>query len=108
MIPRDKLLHTAAGFAVALIACELWVLLVAFRALPIAALSSLPMLAATVALIAGLLKEFCDWQDNRAMAAEGREPIHGVELWDVLATFIGGLLFAAALLALHRVGVIAL
>jgi len=83
MIPADKLLHAAAGTAAALFA-------LLFTGVALYA-ASLPMLAAfpapTVgAVIAGLVKERADWMDNKVHPG-----MHGVEVWDIVATTAPGL-----------------
>ena len=47
------------------------------------------------AITSGLVKEFVDYQDNKAMPG-----MHGVEAWDAVATAAPGLALAAALLAI--------
>lgn len=83
MIPRDKLLHFVAGFAVAVVSASVWALLghhgfVRTQDGVYAAVLS--------AAVAGAIKEVCDWMDNRV-----RPGSHGVEWLDFFATVSGAL-----------------
>jgi hypothetical protein len=80
-IPRDKLLHFAAGFAVALVSVSLWALLGHHG---FVRTQDAVFVAVWAAAVAGAIKEVCDWMDNRI-----RPGSHGVEWLDFAATAAG-------------------
>ncbi len=81
-IPHDKLLHLAAGAAAAFLGLLLTVVLLYAAGLPLQAAFPAPFLAA---LIAGATKERADWMDNKVQPG-----MHGVEVWDIVATAAPG------------------
>ncbi len=66
-IPQDKLLHCLGGVVI-------------FAALH---LLIMPWLSLVVIALAAVLKEFYDWRNPSA---------HTADVWDIVATLIGGLL----------------
>ena len=91
MFAPDKLKHFAAGLMVALFVIVAWLALGALVGVPMAAL---PYVLIVASLVAGVVKEACDYLDNRALAAVGSPPMHTVETLDVFATFLPGLICA--------------
>lgn len=85
MIPKDKLLHFAAGFAVALVSVSLWALLGHHG---FVRTQDAVFVAVWSAAVAGAIKEVCDWMENRI-----RPDSHGVEWLDFFATVAGSLPF---------------
>lgn len=92
-LPRDKLLHLAAGTGAALYGA-------AFGAL--AQLMGLHLVPASI-LNAGLtfavVKELADWTCNRDAAARGEPPLHGVELRDAVFSAGAAVVLAAVVQA---------
>jgi hypothetical protein len=88
MIPRDKIFHFAAGFAVALVSVSLWALLGHHG---FVRTQDAVFVAVWAAAVAGAIKEVCDWMDNRI-----RPGSHGVEWLDFFATVAGSLPIAVA------------
>jgi multidrug resistance efflux pump len=81
MIPRDKIFHFAAGFAVALVTVSLWALLGYYG---FVRTQDAVFVAVWAAAVAGAIKEVCDWMENRV-----RPGSHGVEWLDFAATAAG-------------------
>lgn len=90
LLPQDKANHVVYGAGLCAVVASLAV--VAGAAAWAAAL-----IGATLALLAGLLKEQLDARANRQALAAGQPAPHGVESADVVATFTGGLLVAVPL-----------
>lgn len=95
-IPRDKLLHFFAGFAVAVACAAIWGLLGHHGFVRTQDAIYVAVLGASVA---GAIKEVCDWMDNRV-----RPGSHGVEWFDFFATAAGSipLIFLCQLSALNN------
>lgn len=91
LIPQDKANHFAYGSAAALVAAAACAVL------------GHPELAGwaaqAAALCLGLAKEAADWLANQAALAAGNPPPHGVDPFDVLATWLGGANVHAAIIA---------
>lgn len=82
---NDKLLHFAAGFAVALVTASLWALLGHHG---FVRTQDAVFVAVWAAAVAGAIKEVCDWMENRV-----RPGSHGVEWLDFFATIAGSFPF---------------
>lgn len=82
MIPYDKMLHMVAGALVAL------VFGVVFTSQGI---GHVPLLGLFMAFVAGCAKETFDWVVNTWNANHDMPPTHDVDVWDMIATTIGGL-----------------
>lgn len=94
LVPRDKVLHfllmaviAVVNAAAFLVIREIWPVFVMTH--------QLATFVAALGVNVGLVKEGCDWMDNRLMASMGLPPLHGVEFFDFLATALGGLVVAA-------------
>jgi len=108
MIPADKLGHLKAGTEAALFGagvgiviglCLHWLDLLPLHFVFVCAAVG----AAVSATSAGITKEKADKADNDAMAAEGKPPMHGVEVLDAVATSIPGWILCAVLLLAKEV-----
>lgn len=82
LIPQDKANHACYG--------ALIFLLSAFIA-HAGDVTHIALIALLSTIAAGALKEALDWMENRQATADGHEPVHSVELLDVVATSLGGL-----------------
>ena len=81
LIPQDKANHACYGAVIAL----------AGYAIALAGHTPKAALIGFAAAVAvGTFKEVSDWVLNRRAEAAGLAPPHGVELWDFLATGLGG------------------
>jgi len=90
-IPKDKVGHFVGGLVVALVASLIWW---GGRWAGIPA----PIAAAFLATgVAGCVKEYADWLDNKAVPG-----MHGVELLDAVATFLGAVPVVLVLWWLQR------
>lgn len=78
---NDKLLHFAAGFAVAIVSLVVWALLGHYG---FVRTQDAVFVVLWSAAMAGAIKEVCDWMDNRI-----RPGSHGVEWLDFVATTAG-------------------
>lgn len=87
VIPRDKLMHFAAGLAVAVAAAAVWYVVSRFGVVEFGQAWLAALIAAAVA---GAVKEKADADDNKVHPG-----MHGVEALDALATAAGGLPVAA-------------
>lgn len=86
-LPADKIAHFCVGFAVAAFSFICAFSAVVFGLMPATAL---PFIVAFGPTVAGITKEFADWQDNEQVAALGQPPMHGVEAMDAFATMLPG------------------
>jgi len=84
-LPQDKANHLAYGAAVAVVAGYIAHLLQL----------SVPFIGLGAAIVFGAAKEAIDYYQNRQLIKAGKEPTHGVEFDDFLATAGGGLLATA-------------
>lgn len=80
---KDKLLHFAAGFAVAVVSLSVWALLGHHD---FVRTQDAAFVALWSAAVAGGIKESCDWLDNRV-----RPGSHGVEWLDFIVTTAGAI-----------------
>lgn len=94
--PKDKALHFAAGIVVGSLA------LIASRWIEP---GGLPFIAVLAAILAGAAKEAFDWYSNEQAKTEAPSapPPHDVDLWDAVATSLGGLAVAVVYSLAHRV-----
>lgn len=91
-VPKDKVIHFAAGLVVALVAAIAWGIAACFGVV-----STIDAWFAAVlsAGVAGAVKEGADYMDNRTNPG-----MHGVEPLDFLATLAGSFPVALILRAL--------
>lgn len=76
MIQRDKLLHIGAGAAISM----------GFGLLVD------PLLGLALSIVAGFGKEAIDWHLNARDKAKGKPESHVVEVADIVATVLGGMI----------------
>ena len=89
-LPQDKANHALYGALVALAVLALFTVL---------GIQPATFYALGAAVIAGAGKEVVDRLDNLRAEEHGQAPPRGVELWDALATWAGGLIvFLAAVI----------
>jgi hypothetical protein len=87
MIPKDKVMHFIVGAAIASVALLAWG---AASALGLAPITGAPAAAALAATVAGVVKEGCDYLDNKIVLR-----MHGVEWLDAVATALPGFILGA-------------
>lgn len=93
-IPRDKLLHLAAGAGAAALGLVLWHLA---TLVPLLAAHPLATGLSIGGLMVGVTKEVADAMDNALMRKQGAPAIHEVGWGDALATWGGANLLAGLL-----------
>jgi len=93
-IPRDKLLHLAAGAGAAAVGLVLWYLAML---VPVLAAHPLATGLSLGGLMVGLTKEVADKLDNVLMRKQGAPALHGVDVLDAIVTWLGATALAGCL-----------